>query len=163
MTACLGAAWLAFRDGAYLLYQVGVSDVLTQVIVCDIMFLLRVYRKTKESAMIKYVDRYDIVGLLETGLIGTVTFIKKDGSRRVLTGRMGVKKHTVGGVRTTDPRDYAIVWEINNAEGHTGRAAYRNVNIHTIQSLVMSGVTYIPHELRSVESGAVTTLPKTLM
>lgn len=95
---------------------------------------------------VKYVGRYDIAGLLGIGLIGTVTFIKKDGSRRVLTGRMGVKKHTVGGQRTTDPDKYLIVWEVNNAQGFTGREAYRNVNIFTIESLVLGGVTYIPRD-----------------
>jgi hypothetical protein len=113
--------------------------------------------------MIKYVDRYDIVGLLETGMIGTVTFIKKDGSLRVLTGRMGVKKYVAGDVRTTDADEYAIVWEVNNAEGYTGKGAYRNVNISTIQSLVMGGVTYIPNELRTVKPAVSTVLPKTLM
>lgn len=100
---------------------------------------------------VKYVSRYDIAGILGTGLIGTVTFIKKDGSRRVLTGRMGVKKHTVGGQRTTDPNQYLIVWEVNNAEGHTGRNAYRNVNIFTIESLVLGGITYIPHDREANE------------
>jgi hypothetical protein len=99
----------------------------------------------------KYVERYDIAGLLGTGLIGTVTFIKKNGERRVLTGRMGVKKHTVGGKRTTDPRQYLIVWEVNNKEGAKGRQAYRNVNIFTIESLVLGGITYIPSDLQANE------------
>ena len=100
---------------------------------------------------IKRMNRYDIAGLLGTGLIATVTFIKKNGDLRVLTGRMGVKKHTVGGKRTTDPRQYLIVWEIGNKQGATGNDAYRNVNILTIQSLVLGGITYIPDDLEANE------------
>lgn len=104
---------------------------------------------------VKVVDRWDIVGLLQIGMFGTVTFIKKDGSTRVLTGRMGVKKHTVGGVRTTDPDQYLIVHEQGNKEGCKGRQAYRNVNILTIKSLVLGGVVYVPGDLEANETPVV--------
>ena len=99
----------------------------------------------------KFLPRYDIAGLIGIGLIGTVTFIKKNGDVRVLTGRMGVSKHTVGGERTADPNQYLIVWEIGNKEGAKGRQAYRNVNILTIQSLVLGGIKYIPSDLEANE------------
>ena len=50
----------------------------------------------------------------------TVKFIKKDGSTRVLNGRAGVKKHLAGGVRTSDPSEYFILYEIGNG--------YRNIS-----------------------------------
>ncbi len=97
--------------------------------------------------MIKRINRFDIVGMIGIGLIVTVKFIKKDGSERVLTGRMGVHKHTVGGVRTSDPREYMMLWETNNADGLTGKEVYRNVSIARLLWAKIAGVTYVPDDI----------------
>lgn len=49
-----------------------------------------------------------------------VRFIKKDGTLRHMTGRLGVKKHTKGGKRTLN-NDHLIVYEVNKKQ-------YRAVN-----------------------------------
>lgn len=106
---------------------------------------------------IKRINRWDIVGLINIGLIVTVCFIKVDGSKRILTGRKGVRKHTVGGERTSDPREYIILWETNNAEGKTGREVYRNVSIERLLWAKVGGIVYIPDDL---PEGAVEDLPQ---
>ena len=85
--------------------------------------------------------RAEIVALAKSGGFVTVTFIKKDGSLRELNGRHSVAKHTVGGVRTSDPSQYLILWETGHDDGHE---AYRNVAIERIVSLVSGGVEYYP-------------------
>ena len=61
----------------------------------------------------------------------TVTFTKKDGSERVLTGRAGVTKYLRGGKRTTDPKKYFILYEIDNG--------YRCVNLDTVSQIKAQG------------------------
>jgi hypothetical protein len=63
--------------------------------------------------------------LNSNGKIFTVTFIKKDGSTRVLNGRLGVTKHLKGGVSTLDPDQYITVYDLQS-EG------YRAINRATI-------------------------------
>lgn len=79
--------------------------------------------------------KYFIRKILEAngGQFVTVTFTKKDGTERVLTGRAGVVKYLRGGIRTTDPKDYFILYEIGNG--------YRNVNLDTISRIKANGVT----------------------
>jgi hypothetical protein len=63
------------------------------------------------------------------GKFFTVTFIKKDKSIRVLTGRLGVKKHLKGGVSTTSHLDkYLCVYEPKSK-------SYKNVNLETVLEL----------------------------
>lgn len=55
--------------------------------------------------------------LKSNGRIFTVTFIKKDGTVRVLNGRLGVEKHLKGGVCTLDKDKFIIVYDLK-AEGY---------------------------------------------
>jgi len=65
----------------------------------------------------------------------TVTFTKKDGSLRTLTGRLGVTKHLKGGVSTLNPDQYVTIYDVQNN-------GYRAVNRSTIQSVTCEGVTH---------------------
>lgn len=58
--------------------------------------------------------------ILNSGKFCTVTFIKKDGSTRVINGRMGVKKHLRGGKRTSSESEYIMFYDVVNK-------GYRNV------------------------------------
>ena len=63
------------------------------------------------------------------GKFFTVTFIKKDNTVRVLTGRLGVKKHLKGGVSTTSHiKKYMTVYEPKTK-------CYKNVNLESVTSL----------------------------
>jgi len=75
--------------------------------------------------------------IIETsnGRFFTVSFIKKDGSTRVLNGRLGVEKHLKGGECTLDRAVFLIVYDVQSK-------GYRAINRDTIQSVTMDGVTY---------------------
>ena len=64
------------------------------------------------------------------GKFFTVTFIKLDGSERVMNARLGVKKYLKGGVLRYNPADfnYITVYDM-------GSKGYRTVNANTIQKL----------------------------
>ena len=68
------------------------------------------------------------------GRFFTVVFLKKDGSRRVMTARLGVTKHLKGGVCTVDREKYLIAYEM-------GQEGYRSINRSTILSITLDGVT----------------------
>jgi hypothetical protein len=64
------------------------------------------------------------------GKFFTVTFIKLDGSERVMNARLGVKKYLKGGTLKYNPEDfnYITVYDM-------GSKGYRIVNANTIQKL----------------------------
>ena len=64
----------------------------------------------------------------------TVSFIKKDGTARVLNGRTGVTKHLKGGISTVDTDQYMVVYD-------TVAQGYRSVNKDTIVSVTCEGLT----------------------
>ena len=55
--------------------------------------------------------------LNSNGKIFTVTFVKKDGSIRVLNGRLGVTKHLKGGQCTLNKDKFIIVYDLKS-EGY---------------------------------------------
>ena len=65
----------------------------------------------------------------------SVTFTKKDGSTRVLVGRLGVKKHLKGGESTLDADKYITIFDTQNG-------GYRAINRETIQSVRIDGVEF---------------------
>lgn len=67
--------------------------------------------------------------LNSNGKIFTVTFVKKDGSIRVLNGRLGVTKHLKGGVCTLDKDKFIIVYDLKS-EG------YRSIDKDAILDVV---------------------------
>jgi len=77
------------------------------------------------------------IAIAQEGKIFTVTFIKKDGSERVLTGRLGVTKHLVGGENTVAHKpEYLTVFDMQKGD-------YRNVNLDTVTSLRANGKEYM--------------------
>jgi hypothetical protein len=66
--------------------------------------------------------------LASNGKIFTVTFTKKDGTERVLNGRLGVTKHLRGGTNKLDADKFITVYDMQ-AKG------YRAVNRDTITSV----------------------------
>tara|TARA_B110000285_G_scaffold180874_1_gene204006 strand:- start:622 stop:948 length:327 start_codon:yes stop_codon:yes gene_type:complete len=62
-------------------------------------------------------------------------FIKKDGEVRQINCKFDVKKYLSGGVRTTDPKDYMIVWD-------TVKRQYRNVSLERLQWIKFNGNMY---------------------
>lgn len=67
------------------------------------------------------------------GKFFTVGFVKKDGSFRQMTARLGVGKYLRGGKRTTNPDQFICVFEPS-----TG--SYKNINKDTIVSVSSAGV-----------------------
>lgn len=60
------------------------------------------------------------------GRFFTVKFTKKDGTERVMTARLGVKKDLKGGVSTTAHIDNLVtVWDSRLKQ-------YRNINLDTV-------------------------------
>lgn len=70
------------------------------------------------------------------GKFFTVTFIKKDGSVRVMNCRLGVKKHLKGGTSTLDAEKFLTVWD-------TQAKGYRAVNFDTVQSVAVDGMLIV--------------------
>lgn len=62
------------------------------------------------------------------GKFFTVEFTKKDGSIRILTGRLGVKKYLKGGESNLDADKYITVFEMSTKQ-------YRAINRDTIISV----------------------------
>ena len=69
--------------------------------------------------------------------IFTVEFIKKDGSRRIMNCRKGVKKHLAGGELKYNAieRNLLPVFDMQ-------KKAYRMINIETLQKLKTKGKEY---------------------
>lgn len=67
------------------------------------------------------------------GKMVTVSFIKQDGSTRILNGRLGVKKYLKGGKSSVDANEYISIYDVQNK-------GYRSVNRNTIVALRMQGV-----------------------
>lgn len=77
-----------------------------------------------------FIQRFrELVG----GQFFTVKFVKKDGTDRIMTCRLGVKKHSSGGPQTADPDKYIVGWEPATKQ-------YRNINIETLQWVKCRGM-----------------------
>jgi hypothetical protein len=64
----------------------------------------------------------------------SVTFVKKDGSLRTLTGRLGVSHGKTKGLPTTAAiQKYLVVYDMREK-------GYRNVNVETVKSVSMGGM-----------------------
>jgi hypothetical protein len=64
-------------------------------------------------------------------------FIKKDGSERTMTFRLGVKKNLQGGENKVErlDRPYMTVFDMQKDD-------YRTVNLRTLKRITVNGVTY---------------------
>lgn len=70
-----------------------------------------------------------------------VQFIKKDGTLRDMTCRLGVKKHLKGGEPAFDAeaRNMIFVWDVESK-------GYRTINFETVQSIVVDEVFHVVTE-----------------
>ena len=82
-----------------------------------------------------------------------VTFIKKDGSLRRMSCKLGVKREVTGKGMSWNPiqRGMLPVFDLNappsknaplDEDGNPKRGAWRMINVNTMQSLTVDGVTY---------------------
>lgn len=74
--------------------------------------------------------------LKSAGRFVTVTFTKKSGEVRTLTGRMGVTKHLKGGVSTLDSTKFITIFDMVNK-------GYRAINRETIKSVTLNHETHV--------------------
>jgi hypothetical protein len=75
--------------------------------------------------------------LATKGRFFSARFIKKDGSIRHITARLGVKKYLKGGQSTV--RDYDNLITVFDIE----KKAYRNINVDTVTMLKVNGETTV--------------------
>lgn len=67
------------------------------------------------------------------GAIFTITFVKKDGSERVMNARTKVQKHLKGGESTTSHLNHLVTVYDLKSEG------YRNINLTTVKQFKFGG------------------------
>jgi hypothetical protein len=79
----------------------------------------------------------EIVELTKNGNIFSAVFIKKNGERREMVCRLGVKKHLKGGSLAYDAkgRNLLPVFDMQ-------KEGYRMININTLVQLKINGKTY---------------------
>tara|TARA_B100001250_G_C19624914_1_gene711091 strand:- start:475 stop:771 length:297 start_codon:yes stop_codon:yes gene_type:complete len=67
----------------------------------------------------------------------SIEFVKADGSKRTINGRLGVKKHLKGGrnCNVTLVPKHLTVYDMQ-------KKGYRNVNLSTVKTLRVSNCTY---------------------
>ena len=95
----------------------------------------RLTKNTKNSR--KQLSKIKVLNTVaQNGKIFGVKFIKKDGSERLMSCRLGVTKHLKGGVNTTShiPK-YKTVYSVNDK-------GYRNINLETIKQVKGCGKVY---------------------
>ena len=87
----------------------------------------------------KQIKRRDILNLItdNKGSIFSVVFLKKDGTIRKMTCRLGVKKHLKGGRLKFNPIERALLVVFDMQ-----KEAYRMINLETLMSINMKGVEY---------------------
>ena len=87
----------------------------------------------------KTIERKKILNLLtdNKGSIFSVVFLKKDGTIRKMTWRLGVKKNLKGGRLKFNPIERALLVVFDMQ-----KEAYRMINLETLMSINMKGVEY---------------------
>jgi hypothetical protein len=65
----------------------------------------------------------------------TVVFNKKDGTKRVLNGRVGVHSYLRGGVSNLDSNKFMIVWDAHKKD-------YRAVNMEEVIEIRSNGTIF---------------------
>lgn len=88
----------------------------------------------------------DCAGMIEqsNGRFFTVCFTKKDGSERVLNGRLGVTYALKGGECTLDRSKFLIVYDM-------AKKTYRAVNRESIKWVNFDGVKFVNPRMESQE------------
>ena len=65
----------------------------------------------------------------------SIEFIKSDGSKRVLNGRLGVTKHLKGGTDCNDMFKHLTVFDVQ-------KQGYRNVDLASVEAVNAHGFRY---------------------
>jgi hypothetical protein len=81
---------------------------------------------TSSKALASLIDQ-------SNGKMITVSFIKKDGSTRILNGRLGVTKYIKGSSLNKKSNEYITVYDVQNK-------GYRSVNRDTIVAVRCNGI-----------------------
>jgi hypothetical protein len=79
----------------------------------------------------------DFIARVSKKGVVSATFLKKDGSTRKMTFRLGVKQNLKGGKNTVErlDRPYMTVYDMH-------KQAYRTVNLKTLKKIKANGKTY---------------------
>lgn len=70
-------------------------------------------------------DKKRLILMATDGKFFSADFIRKDGKKRRIIARLGVKKHLKGGVKKTLPDNLVTVWD-------TMKCQYRIINLDTL-------------------------------
>ena len=65
----------------------------------------------------------------------TIEFIKADGSKRVMNGRLGVKKHLKGGQNCNDIDRFLTMYDVE-------KEGYRNIKLDTVSPFSCVGIRH---------------------
>ena len=77
-------------------------------------------------------NTFAAIAAATNGKFFTVTFVKKDGSTRIMNCRTGVTKALKNGKSTVDTDKYLVVYDMSSK-------GYRCINKDTITSISVSG------------------------
>ena len=89
----------------------------------------------------------ELIKEMQSGKFFTVEFIKKDGTRRLMNCRTGVKKHTTGKGLSFNPiaKSLLPVFDVQKKD-------YRFINLSTVIWIQINGVKYWVTDLTINES-----------
>lgn len=89
------------------------------------------------KTIVKGFSKQELLKEISDGQICTMTFVKKDGTIRVMNGRVGVSKGVKGVGHKFNPADKGLLqfYDIQS-QGH------RFVNINTLLSVKAKGILY---------------------
>tara|TARA_Y100000310_G_scaffold250080_1_gene256225 strand:- start:87 stop:410 length:324 start_codon:yes stop_codon:yes gene_type:complete len=78
------------------------------------------------------------------GKIFSAVFTKKNGEKRRMVCKLGVKKYVKGVGMKYNPRElgYITVYDMHKARLEDPRRAYRNINTDTLEQIKIKGVEY---------------------
>lgn len=71
------------------------------------------------------------------GKVFSVTFIKKDGTERDMTCRLGVTKHLKGGEQAYDPAEHDLICVFDMI-----KEGYRSISLNTLKRVKVEGKEY---------------------
>ena len=85
------------------------------------------------------ISRDEIGGIIKSaaGRFETVTFEKKDGTKRKMNGRLGVHRYLKGGKSTQAGHKNLMSFYDIQARG------YRTINLDTVLEVTVNGNTYV--------------------
>jgi hypothetical protein len=100
---------------------------------------VELFKSSLNEAEVKTISKSQAVSLIKKnkGKQFTVVYDKRDGSERVLTGRIGVTKYLRGGTLPYNPTSYGLLPVYDDI-----KEAYRMIVVTTIKLLKFGEVTY---------------------